>query len=71
MVYNYLSGLYDYGLWFMVYNYLIGVDDLFEHCKSTFLITSSVMEQKGESQSGCFKKTKQTKFFEKRTFLTP
>ena len=27
--------------------------------------------QKGESQNGCFKKTKQAKFSEKRTFVTP
>ena len=27
--------------------------------------------KKGESQNGCFKKPKQTKFFEKRTFFTP
>ena len=31
----------------------------------------SVMRQKGESQNGCFKKTKHVKFSEKRTFLTP
>ena len=29
-----------------------------------------VIRQKGESQTGCFKKTKHAKFFEKRTFLT-
>ena len=33
--------------------------------------TSSVIGQKGESQNGCFKKTKHDKFSEKRTFLTP
>ena len=33
--------------------------------------TSSVIRQKGESQNGCFKNTKQAKFSEKRTFLTP
>ena len=33
--------------------------------------TSSVIGQKGESQNGCFKKTKHVKFPEKRTFLTP
>ena len=32
---------------------------------------SSVIRQKGESQNGCFKKTKHAKFFEKRTFLNP
>ena len=32
---------------------------------------SSVIRQKGESQNGCFKKTKHAKFPEKRTFLTP
>ena len=32
---------------------------------------SSVIRQKGEPQNGCFKKTKHTKFSEKRTFLTP
>ena len=29
-----------------------------------------VIRQKGESQNGCFKKTKHAKFSEKRTFLT-
>ena len=33
-------------------------------------INKSVIRQKGESQTGCFKKTKHAKFFEKRTFLT-
>ena len=32
---------------------------------------SSVIRQKGESENGCFKKTKHAKFSEKRTFLTP
>ena len=32
---------------------------------------SSVIKQKGESQNGCFKKTKHAKFSEKRIFLTP
>ena len=32
---------------------------------------SLVIKQKGESQNGCFKKTKPAKFSEKRTFLTP
>ena len=32
--------------------------------------SSSVIRQRGESQNGCFKKTKHTKFSEKRTFLT-
>ena len=32
---------------------------------------SSVTRQKGESQNGCFKKTKDAKFSEKRTFLIP
>ena len=35
----------------------------------TFFV-SSVIRQKGESQNGCFKKTKYAKFPEKRTFLT-
>ena len=34
-------------------------------------VISSVIRQKGESQNGCFKKTKHAKFSEKRTFLTP
>ena len=34
--------------------------------------TKSVMRQKGESQNGCYKKTKHPKFSKKaRTFLTP
>ena len=33
-------------------------------------ITSSVNRQKSKSQNGCYKKTKHTKFSEKRTFLT-
>ena len=32
---------------------------------------ASIISQKGESQNGCFKKTKPAKFFEKWTFLTP
>ena len=32
---------------------------------------SSVIGQKGESQNGCFKKTKDVKFSKKRTFLNP
>ena len=32
---------------------------------------SSVIRQKGESQNGCFKKTKEAKFSEKWIFLTP
>ena len=32
---------------------------------------TSVMRQKGESQNGCYKKTKYVKFSEKQTFLTP
>ena len=32
---------------------------------------SLVIRQKGESQNGCFEKTKQAKFSEKRTSLTP
>ena len=31
---------------------------------------SSIISQKGESQNGCFKKTKHAKFSEKWTFLT-
>ena len=34
------------------------------------MIKSLAITQKGESQNGCFKKTKHTKFFEKRIFLT-
>ena len=32
---------------------------------------SSVIRQKGESQNGCFKKTKHAKYSEKQTFFTP
>ena len=32
---------------------------------------SSVIRQKGESQNGCFKKTKHANFSEKRIFFTP
>ena len=34
-------------------------------------LKSLVIRQKGESQNGCFKKTKHAKFFEKRIFFTP
>ena len=34
-------------------------------------VDSSVIRQNGESQNGCFNKTKHAKFSEKRTFLTP
>ena len=39
--------------------------------KDNFINQSSVIRQKGESQNGCFKKTKHAKFSEKQTFLTP
>ena len=32
---------------------------------------ASIIRQNGESQNGCFKKTKGAEFSEKRTFLTP
>ena len=32
---------------------------------------TSVIKRKGESQNGCFTKTKPARFSEKRTFLTP
>ena len=35
------------------------------------LVNSSVIMQKGESQNGCYEKTKRTKFTEKRIFFTP
>ena len=38
--------------------------------KKTFL-SLLVIRQKGESQTGCFKKIKHVKFSDKRTFLTP
>ena len=34
-------------------------------------MVSSIIRQKGESQNGCFKKTKLAKFSGKQTFLTP
>ena len=34
-------------------------------------VLSSVIRQKGESQNGCFKKTKHTKYSKKRTYLNP
>ena len=34
-------------------------------------VYSSVIRQKGESQNGCLKKTKHTKFSENQKFLTP
>ena len=37
----------------------------------TYELNASVIRQKGESQNECFKKTKHTKFSEKRTFFTP
>ena len=36
-----------------------------------FSPVSSVIRQKGESQNGCFVKTKHVTFSEKRTFITP
>ena len=39
--------------------------------KKTTTSYASVIRQKGESENGCFKKTKHVKFSEKRTFLTP
>ena len=38
-------------------------------CQKT--LNSSVIRQKGESQNGCYKKTKYARFSEKRAFPTP
>ena len=49
-------------------------DSIITNCKSgfpLFIHKSSVIRQKGESQNGCFKKTKHVKFFEKHTFFSP
>ena len=35
------------------------------------IVKSSVIRQKGESQNGCFKKTKYAYFSERQHFLTP
>ena len=45
----------------------------FKHvnCFASVNLFSLAIRQKDESQNGCFKKTKQAKFSEKRTFLTP
>ena len=37
----------------------------------TFICPFAIIRQKGESQNGCFKKTKHAKLSENRTFLTP
>ena len=37
----------------------------------TFICPFAIIRQNGESQNGCFKKTKHAKFSEKRTFLPP
>ena len=39
--------------------------------KSEYCFKSSVKGQKGESQNGCYKKTKHVKFSEKRALLPP
>ena len=39
--------------------------------KTMQTLCSSVIRQKGESQNGCYKKTKDAKNYEKQTFLTP
>ena len=46
-------------------NYVLLLFFYFLFCESS----SSVIRQRGESQDGCFKKTKHAKFSEKRTFL--
>ena len=45
---------------------------VFRACRNkTLAWNASVIRQKGESQNGCFKKTKYAKFSEKQTVLTP
>ena len=44
---------------------------LWKKWKWVAVLKSSVIRQKGESQSGCLKKTKHAKFSKKRTFFTP
>ena len=38
---------------------------------ASYMQKSSVIRQKGQSQNGCFKKTKHVEFSEKRTFFYP
>ena len=45
--------------------------NLFREYRFRHTVLSSVIRQIGESQNGCYKKTKHVKFYEKRTFLTP
>ena len=47
-----------------------GIVEFVHPFKIFTIFPSPVIRQKRESQSGCFKKTKRAKFFEKRTFLT-
>ena len=47
------------------------INFFYELFERTLWVESSVIRQKGESLNGCFKKIKQTKFSEKRTFRTP
>ena len=59
-------------LFYQVVDHLLSQKHFFrEILHSWRVIISSVIRQKGESQKGCFKKTKRAKFSEKRTFLTP
>ena len=50
-------------LWILLYVYLL--------CVSYPFHVQSVIREIGESENGCFKKTKHAKFSEKRIFLTP
>ena len=54
--------------------HLLAITEVFDSIReeeSPCFVNSSVIRQKGESQNGCFKKTKDAKFSKKRTFLTP
>ena len=46
-------------------------DFLINFFRKNCIFNSSAIRQKGEYRNGCYKKTKQTKFSQKQTFLTP
>ena len=66
-------------LWRLIYSdchpYCLhyGCPLLQNNCNMAFnlAVISSAIRQKGKPQNGCYKKTKQGKYSEKRTFLTP
>ena len=68
---SWVIGPCAYLLFIKIINCFIFLDWVFSSWHPYSGLISLIIRQKGEAQSGCYKKTKRAKFSKKRTFLNP